>query len=101
MARIGHRRGSSRRRLGERFIMIGELYRVNAQRVLLSGKSVPEIGEKVYDSRLKEVGYVSDVFGPVDGFYIAVKRVKQGEEIVLGEKERFYVLRVDDYSRAT
>jgi rRNA processing protein Gar1 len=33
----------------------------------------PKIGEKVVDEKLKQVGTVSDVFGPVSSPYISVK----------------------------
>jgi len=87
------RRRDSKRSIRERFILIGELYRVDNQQILLSGRSVPEIGERVYNSRLREAGYVSDVFGRVDDFYILIKLRNNIGENSPGEKERFYVLR--------
>jgi RNA-binding protein len=33
----------------------------------------PKIGEKVVDEKLKQVGTVFDVFGPVSSPYVAVK----------------------------
>jgi rRNA processing protein Gar1 len=33
----------------------------------------PKIGEKVVDEKLKQVGTVSDVFGPVSSPYVSVK----------------------------
>ncbi|MBS7658211.1 MAG: Gar1/Naf1 family protein [Candidatus Bathyarchaeia archaeon] len=33
----------------------------------------PKLGSKVFDEKLKEVGIVTDVFGPVSSPYISIK----------------------------
>ena len=40
---------------------------------IVKARTTPRIGEKVYSGDLKPIGYVFDVFGPVDAPYVAVK----------------------------
>jgi len=65
---------------------IGVVARVSSDRVLLAALQIPRLAEQVYDSRLKEVGYVSNVFGPVDSPLLTVKltskaKLVEGQEL--------------------
>lgn len=44
-----------------------------SRNIIVKVETPPKIGEKVVDEKLKQVGTVSDVFGPVSSPYITVK----------------------------
>lgn len=48
------------------------LYNIGNE-AILKGKIVPRLGVKVYDETLNHVGYVSNVFGPVNSHFVAIK----------------------------
>lgn len=50
--------------------------------LIVKAKITPKIGEKVYDGQLKPVGFVFDVFGPVESPYVAVKPLNPQAETV-------------------
>ncbi len=53
---------------------IGQVLHVSPNRnVILKAEKVPQIGDAVVDEKLKHVGTVFDVFGPVCSPYVAVK----------------------------
>jgi RNA-binding protein len=53
---------------------LGRVLHVTPSRnVVVKVEAPPKIGEKVVDEKLKQVGTVSDVFGPVSKPYVAVK----------------------------
>jgi RNA-binding protein len=41
--------------------------------VVVKAEALPRIGEKVVDQKLKQVGTIFDVFGPVSKPYVAIK----------------------------
>jgi RNA-binding protein len=43
--------------------------------VKLESETRIRLGIKVYDSRLREVGFVADIFGPVTTPYIAIRPI--------------------------
>ncbi|MEM2910705.1 MAG: hypothetical protein QXO01_06560 [Nitrososphaerota archaeon] len=60
-------------RLKRRPVALGILLYSVGNEVILKGGSVPRLGAKVYDEELNHVGYVSNVFGPVDSHFVAIK----------------------------
>jgi len=46
---------------------------------------VPRIGDRVYGPDLKEVGVVSDVFGPVSSPYVAVRPLVDDPSRLVGK----------------
>lgn len=57
---------------------------------MLRSKSVPRIGEDIYDSQLDRVGVVCDVFGPVIYPYISISSERDDPETLLGKP--FYLM---------
>ncbi len=51
---------------------VGRVWRIVEGSLVLEGDLMPILGEKVYDSSMKEVGRVISVFGPVDRYFIEV-----------------------------
>jgi rRNA processing protein Gar1 len=45
----------------------------------------PKIGEKVVDKELKQVGTVSDVFGPVSSPYATVKATVENPRLLVNQ----------------
>jgi rRNA processing protein Gar1 len=41
--------------------------------VKLEKPNPPKLGSKVFDEKLKEIGIVTDVFGPVSSPYVSIK----------------------------
>lgn len=60
-------------RTSERILLLGKYFRKTDEGLILSSQTLPELGEKVYDQKLREVGYVSGVFGKCDNFFVVVK----------------------------
>ena len=53
---------------------LGRVLHVTPSRnVVTKAEALPRIGEKVVDEKLRQVGTVFDVFGPVSKPYIAIK----------------------------
>lgn len=73
---------------------LGRVHGVVEGSLILEGDIIPGLGEKVYDSRMKEVGRVLSVFGPVNRFFIEVSpsgkvEYRKGTPLyVLREKRR-------------
>jgi RNA-binding protein len=45
----------------------------NTKNMILKADNIPHIGDKVANEKLKSVGTVFDVFGPISSPYVAVK----------------------------
>lgn len=54
--------------------------------VLAIGKTAPEVGDAVYDSKKKRIGSVKRVFGPVDSPYVRVALTDRGGSIPEGSE---------------
>ncbi|MEM4189239.1 MAG: hypothetical protein QW544_01815 [Candidatus Caldarchaeum sp.] len=54
---------------------MGEAARVDEKSILVKAHLLPKLAAKVFDNRGREVGYVSNVFGPVAGPLVSVKTV--------------------------
>ena len=61
-----------------------------AGNLILRSKTVPRIGEDIYDSQLDRVGAVCDVFGPVTHPYISIWSERDDPETLLGKP--FYLM---------
>lgn len=68
---------------------IGVLWRIVNDNLIIKCEKVPKLGEIVYDMKLKEVGVVRNVFGPVSQPFIEVKP-NTNVQYSLGEV--FYVI---------
>ncbi|MEM0445348.1 MAG: hypothetical protein QXY54_05220 [Nitrososphaerota archaeon] len=63
---------------------LGELFRLLPRTGVLRGNKMPELGEEVYTKDGRSIGYVSDVFGPINGFYIVVRLTSELQELERG-----------------
>ncbi len=55
---------------------LGKILHLSKSRSLilkLESDAIPKLGSQVWDSKLKQVGVVYDVFGPITAPYVAVK----------------------------
>lgn len=52
---------------------MGRIINIIERRIIVSSNFVPKIYSAVYDSDLKLIGWVTDVFGPVNTPYIRVR----------------------------
>jgi len=74
-------------------------------KLILRSKTVPRIGEGVFDSHLHRVGVVHDVFGPVTCPFVSVSPTRDdparlvGNPLYLREPERRSSLKVDRWKR--
>jgi rRNA processing protein Gar1 len=57
--------------------------------LVIEAELLPELGEKIYDSRLREVGRVVSILGPVNHFFVEV----MGRNLDYKEGTSLYVLR--------
>jgi len=65
--------------------------------LVIEAELLPELGEKVYDSRLREVGRVVSVLGPINHFFVEI----MGENLDYEEGTPLYVLRKNRSERDT
>lgn len=70
-------------------VPLGEVFRIFRGSILLKGIVVPRLGETVYTTNGEVVGYVSDIFGKISGFYIVVRLT--GEKVKVGIGEKLYL----------
>ncbi len=63
---------------------IGRVLHISSDRnIILKAEKLPRIGARVIDEKLKPVGKVFDIFGPVSSPYVKVKtKVKETERLV-------------------
>ena len=80
---------------GRRLKRIGKVWGLVEKSLILEGEIVPELGEKVYDSKMREVGRVLSIFGPTSRFFIEVNlskdmRYEEGTPLYIleGRRER-------------
>jgi len=69
-----------------RLVLLGEVVRVDDKSFLAKVQTVPKLAAKVFNSKGREIGYVSNVFGRVSTPYITVKltgedSVREGEAV--------------------
>ncbi|MCS7110135.1 MAG: hypothetical protein NZ956_01520 [Candidatus Caldarchaeum sp.] len=75
---------ASRHATARRMKLLGEVLRVGKSKVLVKAYEVPRLAAKVYDGRGREIGYVSNVLGPVSSPHVSVE-VVEGRELKEGE----------------
>lgn len=63
---------------------IGHVLHVSPDRnLILKAEKLPRIGAKVIDEKLKPLGKVFDIFGPVSSPYVKVKtKIKETERFI-------------------
>ncbi len=71
-----------------RLQLLGEVERVGEKNIVVRTSIVPRLAAKVFNSGGKEVGYVSNIFGPVSKPFVTVKidsdrTVKEGEPVYI------------------
>lgn len=59
--------------------LLGEVFRISKGLVVVKAYTVPKLTAKVYDGKGREVGYVSNIFGPVASPLVALKPVSDKE----------------------
>lgn len=74
----------------ERIILLGSYFGKSGENLILSAKTLPDLGERVYDEKLREVGYVSGVFGRRDSFFIVVRCLNREEST---QSNEYYIIR--------
>ncbi|HID04358.1 MAG TPA: hypothetical protein EYH45_03335 [Candidatus Caldiarchaeum subterraneum] len=67
--------------------LLGTVYRSDEGKILVKASSIPNLGDKVLDNKLREIGYVSNVLGPASSPFVVVKLIK---EIELPEGTELY-----------
>ncbi len=77
-------------RPSERILLLGSYFRKTDENLILSAKMLPNLGEKVYDEKLREIGYVSSVFGKCDNFFVVVRCLKKEEH---PHSNEYYIIR--------
>ncbi|MEM2897022.1 MAG: Gar1/Naf1 family protein [Candidatus Bathyarchaeia archaeon] len=50
----------------------------------LESKDFPSLNEEVYDSKLKKIGTIFDVFGPTSSPYVSIKPIIPNPENLVG-----------------
>lgn len=78
------------RRVSEKVIILGTFYKKVGNDLLVIGKNLPNLGDKVYDEKLREVGYVSNIFGRVQNFFILIKNLTNREFL---DKSELYLIK--------
>ncbi|MEM0440004.1 MAG: hypothetical protein QXF45_02770 [Candidatus Caldarchaeum sp.] len=71
-----------------RLKLLGEVFRVGRTRVVVKAYLVPKLAARVYDGKGRELGYVSNVFGPVTSPFVSLKlledrEVREGDAIYI------------------
>ena len=64
---------------------VGKIRGIVEGKLILDGEILPKLGEKVYDSSMREVGVVLSVLGPKNRFFIEVKPSKKAMELSKGQ----------------
>ncbi len=70
-------------------LLLGTLLHSIDNELVLKGKIVPKPGVKVYDEELKHVGYVSNVFGPVNSHFVTIKFTTERQ---YSQGSKFYIM---------
>lgn len=60
------------------------LHTSSSRNLILKTKITPKLGSKVVDEKLKSIGTVLDIFGPVSSPYISVKPTKSKLHTAIG-----------------
>lgn len=88
--KIDRRKDAEPRRLREKVLVLGTYFKKAGHDILILGKNLPDLGDRVYDEKLREVGYVSNVFGRVENYFITVRTLTDRE---FREGDVFYLIK--------
>ena len=66
-------------RITRRRYLLGTVYRCDRDRMLVRAQAIPRLGDRVFDPRLREVGYVSNVLGPASSPFVVVRLTRDVE----------------------
>ena len=65
---------------------MGQVLHVSTTKnIILKAENIPHIGNQVTDEKLKQIGTVFDVFGPISAPYVAVKPNTQNSEKLINQ----------------
>jgi rRNA processing protein Gar1 len=56
-----------------------------SRNIIIKVETPPKIGEKIVDEQLRQIGTVSDVFGPVSSPYVTVKPTVEHPGLVINQ----------------
>ncbi len=68
------------------YVVLGEVLKIVREYAVVRASILPSLMEHVYDLKGSHVGHVSDVFGPVEGFYVVVRIDPGAPRLAPGEK---------------
>jgi rRNA processing protein Gar1 len=77
--------------------MLGKVWEKVEGSLVVEAELLPELGERVYDSRLRKVGRIVSILGPVNHFFVEVI----GENLDYEQGTPLYVLREYQGGRGT
>ncbi len=77
-------------RISRRLYLLGTIVRVSEDKALVAVKNIPRLADKVVDAKAREIGYVSNVFGPVKTPFVMVRLTR---EVSLREGVEVYGMR--------
>jgi len=66
-------------KITRRRYLLGTVYRCDKNKMLVKASAIPRLGDKVYDGKLREIGYVSNVLGPASSPFVVVKLTRDVE----------------------
>ncbi|MCL7384745.1 MAG: hypothetical protein LZ158_00030 [Thaumarchaeota archaeon] len=70
-------------------VLLGILLHNVGNEAVLKGKVVPRLGVKAYDEELNYVGYVSNIFGPINSHFVAIKLITDKK---YPQSSKFYIM---------
>jgi len=59
--------------------LLGRVYRSERNKILVKADTIPRLADKVLDNKLREIGYVSNILGPVSSPLVVVKLTRDVE----------------------
>ena len=66
-------------KITRRRYLLGTVYRCEREKILVKAQTIPRLGDRVFDPRLREIGYVSNVLGPASSPFVVVRLTKDVE----------------------
>lgn len=66
-------------KISKKRYLLGTVYRLDKGKLLVRAKSIPNLADKVLNHKLKEIGYVTNIIGPVSSPIVVVKLTKDVE----------------------
>ncbi len=72
--------------MSDTHVVLGEVLKIVREYAVVRASIMPSLMEHVYDLKGSHIGHVSDVFGPVEGFYVVVRIDTRAPRLAPGEK---------------